>query len=494
MPHELHTNPSANFLVLLGVLWAAVNARRLWSCPPFAALVLGSLPPLALAFGIVPPGLIERLPFLGNISHVDNTFSCVLIVLLFPIAGLGLQACRDRFAEPEWRTEWVLTLVFAAGLTALYLGGTQVVGRADAAVTDAHAALPRSAFFLLYAPAILLSIALLPPAARRLLHLRRDLLAAALVGAISLGAIHFRHGMYLETKFNAYVMNPQPRLELAALSPAVEYVATHCDTPARVAGLGSVLVSGFNIVRGLEHFSGPDAVQNAQYAELLAAARLPCVWGWRHLALKESYGALGKFYDLLGVRWFLGATRDPVKAVPGLTLVGTRDLDVFESRTAWPRAFFTDRLATYESADDFAALVAASDGRPFAAIQRTGPGIARDWSLGDDQSTRQLVPAQSYRLRSNDTAFQIETPAPGLVVLGEAWTDGDLRVTIDGQPAPCVRVNHAFRGVWVGKSGPHWIEFTYLPRRLAAGLWCAGIGLIFLCGAVGFGLRRALME
>lgn len=494
MQNELHTNPSANFLLLLGVLWAAANARRLAANRLFVALIIGSLPPLALAFGIVPPRLIERLPFLGNISHVDNTFSCVLIVLLFPLAGLGLQACRDRFGEREWRGDWAVTLVLAAILAAVYFGGTQAVARADSVAAEARVALPRSPFFLGYAPALFVSLALLPLAARRLLHFRTDVLAAALVAGLALAAIHFRHGMYLDTKFNAYVMNPQPRVDLTAPSSAVEFVAKHSSEPARVAGLGGVLLPGFNAVRGLEHFAGPDAVLNSHHHELLETARVPSTWGWRYLAIKEAFGPLHPLYDLLNVRWFLGSVNEPTKAVPGLKLIGTNDLDVFESPTVWPRAFFTDRVAIYESPAHFASMVASGDGRPFAAIQRAGPGAAHDWSLPVDQSTRTVVAAKNYRLTANTTAFDIDAPAPGLAVLGEAWLADDFRVAVNGQPAPYFRINHAFRAVWLGNSGHHRVEFSYWPRRLTAGLWCAGAGLILLCCSGFLAFRKRAVE
>lgn len=494
MQHELHTNPSANFLVALGMLWAAVNARRLTANRTFLALVCGSLPPFALTFGIIPPKFIERLPFLGNIIHVDNTFSCVLIVLLFPLAGIGLQACRDRFAADDWRGDWALTLIFLSALCAAYFGGTQAIARADSAVAEARAVLPRSPFFLGYAPALLLSIALLPLAARRLLHVRENVLTATLIAALALVAVHFRHGMYLDTKFNAYVMNPQPRVDLAAPSSAVEYVATHSPEPVRVAGLGGVLLPGFNAVRGLEHFTGPDAVLNSYHHELLEAAHIPTTWSWRHLVIKERFALLRPFYDLLNIRYLLGATNDPLKNVPGLKLIGTSDLDVFESPTVWPRAFFTDRVSTYESASDFATMVASGDGRPFAALQRAGAGSAHDWTLPADQPDRKIVSATNYRLTSNTTAFDIDAPAPGLAVLGEAWLDDDFRATVDGRPVPYIRANHAFRAVWLGNSGHHRIEFSYWPRRLTAGLWCGGFGLILLCWSLFFACRKRAVE
>jgi len=69
-------NPSVNFLVLVGFLWAIVRIRSLCADRRALGLLAASLPAFAIVFGIVPPGLIERTPFLGNILHVDNAFSC----------------------------------------------------------------------------------------------------------------------------------------------------------------------------------------------------------------------------------------------------------------------------------------------------------------------------------------------------------------------------------------------------------------------------------
>ena len=58
-----------------------------------------------------------------------------------------------------------------------------------------------------------------------------------------------------------------------------------------------------------------------------------------------------------------------------LEAAGSFDLDVWESPTAWPRAFFTDRVGIYDRADDFVAAIKSGDGRPFAALLREDRGL-----------------------------------------------------------------------------------------------------------------------
>jgi hypothetical protein len=93
------------------------------------------------------------------------------------------------------------------------------------------------------------------------------------------------------------------------------------------------------------------------------------------------------------------------------------------------------------------------------------------------------VPARDYRLTTNATAFSIAAPQRGLVVLHETWVPDDFRVTLNGQPAQVLRVNHAFKGVWLPSPGDYRVEFRYAPPRLRwalAGSALGALGLIVL--------------
>src|SRR5207244_4491940 len=98
------------------------------------------------------------------------------------------------------------------------------------------------------------------------------------------------------------------------------------------------------------------------------------------------------------------------------------------------------------SLDNFAALIGASDGRPFAAIvpeKISGSPPATPAALDG----RTIVKATNYRLTENSTTFTINAPVPGVAVLGNSFEPGNWRVTLDGRPADSFRVNHAFLGV-----------------------------------------------
>jgi hypothetical protein len=177
------------------------------------------------------------------------------------------------------------------------------------------------------------------------------------------------------------------------------------------------------------------------------------------------------------VTYYLASHRGAPRVIAGLRLLVPRDLDVYESPSAWPRAFFTDRLAVYASVKDFAEQVRAGDGHPFAAIQA---GEAEVPALSAELAGRTVRPATGYRLTANTTTFVIDAPGPGLAVLTESFYRDDFQVTVDGRPAQYFRVNHAFKGVAIAGAGRHEITFAYWPEHFTLALVLGVAGLLLL--------------
>jgi len=75
------------------------------------------------------------------------------------------------------------------------------------------------------------------------------------------------------------------------------------------------------------------------------------------------------------------------------------------------------------------------------------------------------------RLSPGAVQVEVDLDAPAVVTIAEAWYP-DWQVTVDGRPAPLLRVNWAFQGVWV-EAGKHQAVFHYqapLFDRVAAGV------------------------
>jgi hypothetical protein len=489
--HEDWFGPSGNFLLLLGVLWSLVRARALVREPLWLACAIVAAGVLAFAYGIVPPSWIAAMPFLGKIWHVDNCFSVAAIALAFVLAAFGLRECLDRRAEPSWRGDWVMFSLGVGALYALYFGFTHAAHRAGLSFLTVGHTVAKSPFFTGYALVLAASVLVLPPLWRR-----RARTGLGLGGWLAMGTafalLHFRHAYYAETKFDLYVKSPQPRPDFHAKSPAIEKVRgllAAAPSPARVVGFRLTLSPDFNVVYGLESPFGCDALMNRWQWELADAAGFERIWDWRVRVLRPQIPALLPELDMLGVRYYVGTPVANAPEVPGLVSLGHADLDVHESRTAWPRAFFTDRVARYAQPGDFMDLVRHANSVPLAAVEQGAPLPAALESDAVRLAERTVVPATNYRLTPNTTAFRINASAPGVVVLGEAFEQGNYVVTVNGVKAEPFRVNHAFLGVPVNAAGPCEIVFTYRPRLWRLSLGLAALGLM-LTGAGSFWAMR----
>ena len=489
-------SPALNFLVLLGVGLAAANWRGVMRRGPLAALAAGALGTGALVFGVVPPAWIERVPFLGNINHIDTTFSCPLIVLLTVVAGGGLQPMLGRLRARDWAMDvWGAVGVLVL-IVALFLGTAQArQGTDHAPVPLAHS----PPFFWGYLATLAVAFTALPFLWRRLC-LDRGATAPGLLPwvVLCLAALLWRGGLHSPAVAgpDLYVIYPPPRPDFSVPSAAVEQVRTMArDEPGRTAGFNDNLVPGFGAALGLEMTSGPDALQNRDVHALLVAAQMPLIYGFSMRITRQDLDGWRPLYDALNLRYFLDlppdARQPPAPLPPGLRLVRRSDMDVYVNDAAWPRAFFTDALAPCGSGADFLALLVHGDGRPFAAADTADaaapPGLlalARRGGAG-----RAMIPATEYRLTGNSTAFRVRVPGPGVVALLEGFQPGDTRVSVNGRSVPCFRVNAAFSGVYFDRAGDYTVRFHYWPRLLTPALWLAAVGA-GLFGLTAWRLRR----
>jgi hypothetical protein len=287
----------------------------------------------------------------------------------------------------------------------------------------------------------------------------------------------WRHCQFGDTFFNAYAFVPGLRTDLHAPSAGVQFLDTQRKEPGRVVGWGNTLFPSYNTALRWESLYGVDAVRNSFYQDLAIEFGMRRVWVWDWTTKDNEAPDLVPGHDLMNVTHYVADHAQPAREIAGLTLLHQADLDVYTSPTAWPRAFFTDRVATYATPRDFAAQVRAGDRRPFAAAQVGQAGVP---ALSGDLASRTVRAATGYRLTSNNTSFVIDAPGPGLVVLTEAYYAEDFQVTVNGRPTPYFRINHAFKGVAIDGPGRHAITFAYWPQYFTIALWLGGAGFLLL--------------
>jgi hypothetical protein len=483
-------NPSANFVLLLGAMAFLVYLRHTSANRLAVAISLGALVQFAFAFGLVPPLWIAQIPLLRNVTHIDDSFSCGLILNLAALAGFGFHAAAGRLGRPEGRFDVVIGLLLLFALLFPYLGFTQVVQRGPYSYLPWGQVVHRSPF-------VWASMIVLPAAAIGLMLVsRRMLVQQTATPATSILAITFafvllwRHGLQANTGFADYVIDPAVRVNFHAVSPAVEIVRADRAEPLRAAGIDWCFAPGWNGVYDIEGISGPDALLNGQYRELALACGLDMAWGWRIVADFPTLAALKPVYDFLNVKYYLDGPLGQGRAGGGLKPVARADLDVYRSETPWPRAFFTNQVWRYGDVKELASLIQANPGRPFAAIQNGQSEVPTLFFASKTPSARVVVPAHAYRLTTNRTSFEVIAPGPGVIVLQEAWVRKNFRATVNGEPVRYFRVNHAFKGIAVDRAGTYRVEFAYWPEDMTLSLALAGAGLAGLIGSTWFTFRR----
>jgi len=211
-------------------------------------------------------------------------------------------------------------------------------------------------------------------------------------------------------------------VNLQAHSPTIDGIVNENDPPSRVVGFHNDFLPGWSGVYGLEGISGPDALVNPYYREFMDNAGFNRVWDWRYMVEPPDLERLKPVLDLLNVRFYLGYYEDRKEVARELRLLRSTDMDSFESPSVWPRAFFTDSVAVYDSLPQFLSWMRAGDGRPFAGIEHG------DWMelqpaprVSGNLNTRQVSAAVDYRLTTNTTSFTVTATGPGFIVLTEAY-------------------------------------------------------------------------
>ncbi len=495
--NSLVFNPAANFLILGGLLYFLATLRTHFTNRAAAALAASSLVPLGLAFGLIPPQWIVEVPFLSHVVHIDNSFSCPLIILCCVLAGAGFSAAAARLGTRDGRGDLVVAGLLLFAMVFSYTAYCHVVHRPQYGWDATYSPLkegqtvPVAPFVWAYLAVLLAALAAFGLLARRVLMAGRSTPAAGLALGLCVLALLWRHALQPESAgFWDYVIRPKDRVDFLAPSPAVAYVqAAVKDAPFRATGLDSNFFNGWQAVYGLEGIAGPDPLVNPRFRSLTDLSALQEVWDWRLYVTRDNLAAARPFLDFLNVRYYFARSDGPeMDRVLKNDL--RADLDVYESPTAWPRAFFTDRLTTIETPTQLVDRILHGDGRPFAAMQTadlaSSPRLAR---LVGDPSNRSVVQAEGYHLTENTTSFDVEAPRPGLVVLDEALWPGYSHATVDGVKASVIRINHTFQGLEIDRAGMHHVMFSYRPRHFVLTLELFAAGLFGLVASLGLAWR-----
>lgn len=83
--------------------------------------------------------------------------------------------------------------------------------------------------------------------------------------------------------------------------------------------------------------------------------------------------------------------------------------------------------------------------------------------------------------------LQVEVASAGVLVIADTWYPG-WKAAVDGEPAPVLRANYAFRAVALGP-GLHEVELRYAPRSFRRGCAASALGLALLAALAAWAAR-----
>jgi len=147
------------------------------------------------------------------------------------------------------------------------------------------------------------------------------------------------------------------------------------------------------------------------------------------------------------------------------------DFQIFINREAWPRAFFTDKVVSINSNDEFIQYLSANGDHPFVALTKGEIAKQPEVLNLEGKSPTVVQAATSYRLRPNSTAFDIHASSAGMVCLTEGQAK-DFIATANNETKPVLTVNRAFKGIYLDRPGDYHIQFTYRPRYWRLACFC----------------------
>jgi hypothetical protein len=405
---------------------------------------------------------------LNHVGHIHTDFSYLLVIHLTIQSAYGFKCLAQ---EKNFRRAAVDFLWMG-----LIFGGTILAYRFEIAPQP----IPWNYFLCVAAGGIGA-----PLLFAYLKSCYRPIPAMGLAGIIILGFIpHFRFGLYSFGNEDL-LMLPGSRVVLDAPSKAIDKIKADQSGPFRGAGLRWNLQNDYSAVYGIEDIHSCAPLSNGEFINLFR--KFPGVefggeGGWGICIVNPV--AAQPLLNLLNVKYLLTDPNSKTQVRDGLDfrITDQSDFLVLENLQAWPRAFFSDKVAPNSSAEEFIQQLLEGGKQPFVALSRDEIKKQPGLQLLENTKKATILPATNYRLLPNSTAFDVHAPSAGVVCLTEGQAK-DFTVKANNEPKEVLTVNRAFKGVYLDKPGDYRIEFVFRPRYWSlacAWFWVSVGGVVAL--------------
>jgi membrane protein YfhO len=291
-------------------------------------------------------------------------------------------------------------------------------------------------------------------------RLPRGALAAGLVLLAALDMLHFAHGF-----------QPQgPPSQVIPPTPPVARFLEPRATQGRTMGINDALTNDYTMNYGLSDVRGYDPPQPTdRYFHLWQLAN-PLQGPSEDLQVTQLNATGLRVMSLLGARFLVADPAEARLSLPGLSTIYTgMDAVVYENSRAVPAAFAPASVVKVPTEEAMLVRIASSGYDPRREALVEGPA-------GGLRAARGGISVQ--RDKNADVRMTVRLTRGGLIVLNDDWAPG-WSVSVDGHPAPVVRVNDVMRGVDV-PTGDHLVAWHYTVPGLREGAILAGLALVLL--------------
>ncbi len=294
-----------------------------------------------------------------------------------------------------------------------------------------------------------------------------------------------------------YVFNPKtdPRL-LDVRPPVVDFLArdeslwrfTTFIAPGEKTFNANVgMYYGFHDVRGY------DSIFPKQYADFMSLIEPQDELLYNRIAPLSDYPSLDSpLLDLLGVKYVLTTQTIPN---PGYRLVYDGAVRVYQNLDALPRAFVVYDVKVVRPEEVAGQLKAIDPAETVVLATGNWQLATGNWKLESSNqrpATSDQQPATSIQYSINEVVIDVETEAPGVLVLADSYFPG-WKAYIRPQGAgekqetevPIFRADGNFRAVPI-PAGQHTVRFKYTPMSFKLGLYVSFMGGMIILLLVGF--------
>jgi hypothetical protein len=452
-----------SLLVLVGCIFSALRWRQLKGEPFFwvnsSAIGLWG----GCVFSWIPASVLVAIPLLNRVGHVYTDFSYLLVIHLTIQSAYGFKclAKEGNFRRAAVDFLW-MSLIFEGMMLAYCFG-------------IAHQPIPWNYFLCTGAGAVGAPLLFAFLKSRH-----RQIPVMGWVGVVVLGFVaQYRFGLY-GSGDEELLMVPGPRVVLNAPSRAIDKIKADQSGRFRVVGLEWNFFGDYSAVYDIEDIRSCAPLSNGEFISLLR--KFPGVnFDGKWMIKLEDPVQAQPLLSLLNVKYLLAHPRVGLREGLDFRITDRSDFGVLENLDVWPRAFFSDRVVSIASNEEFIQLLLANRKQPFIALTREE--IDKQPGLRQLETTKRAVvsPATNYRLLPNSTGFDIHAPSPGMVCLTEGQAK-DFSALANNEPKEVLTVNRAFKGIYLGQPGDYHIQFLYRPRhwRLACTMFWISAGAVIL--------------